>query len=206
MSFVLKFTPDLSANTAIPVIDSSGIYSATPPLNLTGYGAPNPVVANVQTATLTITTKDTAVPYVIDVFPTLPNTSDAPFTVLPTMIGYTTTIPDQILQIVYTITGILPSGNPFTYSAGCLFGMLVNANCCVNRLLAEATSDVVCKCNQTPCKCRCEKSPKIKAAQDAFILLKGLTGVNGNDGLIANRQLNKANQVLALLQGICNCN
>lgn len=199
MSFVLKFTPSLLVNTSIPVIDSSGIYSATPPLNLTGWGAPNPAIADVVTATLTITTKDTAVPYVIDVFPTLPNTSDAPFTILPTMIGYTTTIPDQILQIVYKVTGILPSGSPFTYSSGCLFLMGFALNCCVQNKLADAASEVACGCAD-PCHCTCLNRSKTFKAIQAQVMLTGL------QTLVANRQLHKGNQVLALLQALCNCN
>ena len=198
MSFTLKFSPDLSVNTAIPVIDSSGIYSATPPLNLTGYGAPNPAIADVVTATLTITTKDTAIPYVIDVFPTLPNTSDAPFTITPAMIGYTTSIPTQILKIKYTITGILPSGNPFTYSAWQLVGILSEIQCCVNELNALAVTALQCDCNDA-CSCKC------KCPDEVTTFMKGYTLLYGIRQQISNKQLNKANATLALLQNLCSC-
>src|SRR5690242_3876137 len=114
-SFIPKFAVDTSDCTKLLITDPTGTYSATNPQNLFGWGAPNPEIANVRTAVLQITTKDTAIPYEINVYPTLPNTSGAIYTVLPTQIGYTTSIPTQVLTIKYTVTGFLLSGVPFTY-------------------------------------------------------------------------------------------
>lgn len=199
--FKLKFSVNTSVNTGLPVLDKTGVYSSTPPLNLTGWNsglADMPSISQVQTATLTVTTKDTAIPYEINVFPTLPNITDAPFTILPSMIGYTTSIPDQILQIVYKVTGILANGNPFTFSVGCYFLVGVNINCCRQNKIEEAASEIACQC-EDPCKCTCKNRSKTFKAMQAQVMYIGL------QQLVANRQINKANAVLSLLQNLCSC-
>lgn len=200
--FALKFNVDTGTCVNLKVTDVTGVYSATNPLNLTGWnsGLPDmPSISNVVTATLAITTKDTAIPYVIDVFPTLPNITGAIYTVLPAQIGYTTSIPSQVLKIIYTVTGILSSGTPFTYSVYCLVGILCNEECCVDRLNAEAIPTLICGC-PSACECTCPCSEEMMTFMKAYTLLYGLRKQ------ICSKQLNMANTTLAVLQNICNCN
>lgn len=197
-SFLPKFAVNTSDCTKLLITDPTGIYSAVNPQNLFGWGAPNPAIADVQTAVLQVTTKDTAIPYEINVFPTLPNTTGAIYTLLPSQIGYTTKIPTQILTIKYTVTGILPSGVPFTYDTWCLIGVLCDIQCCVNQLNDDANVDIMCKCTD-PCQCTCGCTSKILTFMKAFTLFEGLKKQ------IKNKQLNMANFTLSVLQNICNC-
>jgi hypothetical protein len=198
MALKLKFHTDAGDCTKLEITDVSGIYSAVNPINLTGYGLPNITIANVDTATIKITTAATAVPYELNAFPTLPNTSGAIFTVLPTDIGYTTSIPDQALLIVYTITGIDNSGTPFTYSVGCYTPVTCDVSCCVDQLIADAASEVACSCTSI-CDCSCSNQSKSFKAIQANMLLTGYKN------LVNNRQIAKSKVVLSLLQQICNC-
>lgn|SRR3990167_1205978 len=202
MAFELKFSVDIGDCTELAITDTSGTYSAINPQNLTGWnsGLPDmPSISNVVTATLSITTKDTAIPYVINVFPTLPNITGAIYTVLPTQIGYTTSIPTQVLKMVYTVTGILPSGVPFTYTSWCLVGVLCNEECCVDRLNAEALTDIQCNC-PSPCECTCPCSEKMMIWMKAFTLLYGLKKQ------IYQKLYNQAVYTLGVLKTLCQCN
>lgn len=197
-SFIPKFSVNTSDCTKLLITDPTGIYSATNPQNLFGWGGVNPSILDVQTAVLQVTTKDTAIPYEINVFPTLPNVTGAIYTLLPTQIGYTTKIPTQILTVKYTVTGILVSGTPFTYDTWCYILVDCDLQCCVNQLIEEATSKVACECEDAT-KCKCQNNGQSFKAIQANILLIGLRK------LVKNKLLNKANVVLSVLQNICNC-
>jgi len=198
MALQLKFAVATGDCASLKVTDVSGVYSNVNPTNLTGWGLPNVTIGNSVTATLTITTKDTAIPYVVDVYPTLPNITGAIFTVTPAMIGYTTSIPTQVLKIIYTVTGIDDAGNPFTYKVWCLILVGCALECCVSQLMADAALEVMCKCPNI-CDCSCSNKGKSFKAMQAFVLLYGLKQQ------VKNKLTKQAEYTLSVLQNICNC-
>lgn len=108
--------------------DTTGAYSVS---NTTGYGAPNPEIADFDTATLTIIDPD-EIEYVIDLlaegFPT--DDVEAEYEI-PLASLSRTSIEDGYWQFVYTIV----TTGDVTYTATFAGIFTCNAKCCVQRML-----------------------------------------------------------------------
>lgn len=133
------------------IYDTTGTYSA---LNLGGYGSPNPAIANVATATLSIWNPSTTtnlpdttgtVSSAINLYPTLPNIVETPFTVTNALAGFGTgTFDDGIYYMTYTVTGTL-SAVDFTYSVSCYQLNYHNIRCCLDQWNARV---LACGCDK----------------------------------------------------------
>lgn len=87
--------------------EETGAYGA---LNLGGYGAPNILLTDVLTATIAVTAYGEDTPIAtINVFADLPSSTDETTTITNVELGYASTavIPDNVYQILYTITGTI---------------------------------------------------------------------------------------------------
>jgi len=109
--------------------DTTGAYSLT---NTTGYGAPNPEIADFDTATLTVIAPDDT-EYVIDLlaegFPTVDTEEEYQIDLAD--LGNRTVIEDGYWQFVYTI---ITTGD-VTYTAVFAGIFTCNTKCCVQRIL-----------------------------------------------------------------------
>lgn len=87
------------------VTEETGAYNAS--TNTGGYGAPNIATTDVLTATITVTPYNGDAYPTVSVYSTLPSSTDGDITINNTDLGLssTTNIPDNIYQILYTITG-----------------------------------------------------------------------------------------------------
>lgn len=153
MALVLRVCIDQSADcTSFNVFDETGIYNAI--TNPTGWGAPNPDIANATAAVINVTIPDATVPISINVFPTLPNITDTPFTVTLAMLGLSSLakLPDGIYIVEYLVNLNVPP-NIIAQTTTVLFTCQVK--CCIDKLLASLTDK----------NCSCEDSKAIQALQ-----------------------------------------
>ncbi len=109
MASVLSFDVCVAANCkSFTVEEETGVYSAT---NLGGYGAPNILTTDVLTATIAVTEygDDSPLAAATSVYSTLPNTSGTTVSITNVNLGFASTavIPDNVYQVLYTITGTL---------------------------------------------------------------------------------------------------
>ena len=110
--------------------DTTGAYSLT---NTTGYGAPNPIIADFDTAVLTVIAPDET-EYTVDVFPeSFPTTdTDQEYEIPLASLGNRTVIEDGYWQFVYTIHD---NNTDTNYSATFAGIFTCNTRCCVEQLL-----------------------------------------------------------------------
>lgn len=127
------------------VEDLTGVYDAVS--NTGGYGTPNPEIADVQAAYITVTMSDGTI-YTIDCFPTLPNTSGTTFSVTSEDIGQAADeqFLDDVSLIEYTVLGV-SGGVPFSVKCGTYEVFMCNALCCVNEKMANIEVGCGCKSN-----------------------------------------------------------
>lgn len=78
--------------------DVTGVYNAT--YNTGGYGAPNPAYGDITSTLITITLADGTVVSFEDFIPTA---ADHSFTITASDLGYTGAIPDQIINVEYSV-------------------------------------------------------------------------------------------------------
>lgn len=156
------------------ICDATGTYSAD---NLGGYGAPNPLVADVTAATISFVLSDGTVVPAIDVYNTLPNTNDVQFEITNTAAGITGTFPDGLTTWEYTITvgGIDIVGNGSQF-------LICNVECCARNFGSADLS-----CNKSMMK-------KFITASEYLWEIKASVGC-GN--------ITAANKILAKLQRLC---
>lgn len=166
---------------ALTFVETTGAYSAT---NLTGWGAPNVVLADATSAILTITLASGNI-HTIDLlattyFPT--DDSSFEYTLTNSDFGYTdgSKIDDQIIKFVYTV---IADGT--TYTQTIRQGFYCQVQCCVYSMFKDL--------NVTCDACSESKTKSI----DAFLLLKGLM-YSANCGNTTN-----FNSQLATLQKLC---
>lgn len=138
-----------SDGKSLAIQDNSGIYASN---NLGGWGAPNSTIAQAATATITISrledvaTNNYSVPVTIDVFPTLPNISNTPYTLTAQASGYglDSVFPDGYYKIIYTVTG--NSGGAYTITVTSNPVLTQQIDCCYKELSNQVA---LCSCDCT---------------------------------------------------------
>lgn len=180
MALALKFSICRKDNCKeFCVTETTGVYDAS--TNAGGWGNPNQEIAEVLTATITVslltdaaTGTYAAATNVINAFPTLPNTDETEFCITAEDLGYGTdaTFVDGIYKIVYAITG--NDGSVFSASVTEYFFFDCNAQCC-RKNAANDVSTCTCDCGDVN-----EKLADIdfwlrelKAAKDGADFVKG---------------------------------
>jgi hypothetical protein len=126
-------------NKSINVYDTTGVYSLA---NTTGWGAPNPVIADAGAATVSIQKRNNDGTYsdavVIDVYDTLPNITETPFVITAEAYGNgeDSQWEDGIYRLVYAVegTGI---DNTVEY----FFSLTGKIGCCYKNLAAKAAGE-----------------------------------------------------------------
>ena len=134
MSFKLSFDACVSCrNGSVTITDTSE------------WGSPNPEIADVDVATITVYGHDGTEYPAVDVMPTLPAV-DGEFILLPTDLGLSegSSFPEGILTIDYFVSGSV-EGVVFTYKARRIVPVLCSVECCVNEKMSEI--DPVCGCS-----------------------------------------------------------
>ena len=119
------------------IFEETGIYD--PNSNPGGYGFPNPEIAEVTEAKLDVYFPGSSTPMSFDLFPTFPNTTGIGFDVTPSILGISKLI-DGPYKFVYTINGdqiVADIVVPFVASVNCTVVNLCNAECCVNKAVAQ---------------------------------------------------------------------
>jgi hypothetical protein len=178
MSLQLSFNTCITGGCkSIAFSETTGVYSA---INTTGYGDPNPLTSDFNSATLVLTFND--VDYTFDLtssgFPTSDETKI--FVINPSDIGQTDKISDGIYYLKYTI-----SGDNGTYFQTGVNAFYCNAECCVNQMLCDI--DVDCECSTN----------KLKEYIKATVLLEQLECAGNSDNVIS------FNNALTVLNKIC---
>lgn len=160
-------TINVCVKTACSVLtfrDTTGIYNIT--TNPTGYGSPNPIVGDFDTATLTIIAPDET-EYVLDLisldagFPS--NNRDYEYTIPYTSIGNRTNIEDGYWQFIYTIT----TNSDIQYIASKTAIFTCNSECCVKAMLLDIDAENLSIYNITNTK-RVNNYIKARAFLDAL--------------------------------------
>ena len=144
--FVLKAAVTEKSNAkSIFLFDTSGIYASD---NVTGWGSPNPAIADATSAVIRIYYPDstTLLPQTtyeeIDVFNDLPNTSDTPYEITATSQGLTTFI-DGWYIFKYIVVA---DGDTYTATVQQIF--VADVCCCVKNTLQD-TSFSDCGCGES---------------------------------------------------------
>lgn len=114
------------------VTDLTSAYSGITP---GGFGAPNPEISDVATATIQIAKRGTndvwGTNTTIDVYPTLPSASAGSVDIDTT--DYSAGFGDGVYRFIYTITGV-QSSTPFTYTKTIYRPISCSAKCCAQKL------------------------------------------------------------------------
>lgn len=142
----VNFTIEESADRkSLFITDTTGIYHGT--LNPGGYGAPNPTVAMVLTATLGIVIPQGSNPIVVNIFEAtvFPNTGNVTKEVLASDFGLLE-FPDGIYQMTYSVTGDDAMSVAFVSTKTITKGFLGAVQCCVDKLGAKAAQTEECSC------------------------------------------------------------
>ena len=193
MALALKSNPCPSCqNNRILLYDTTGAYDAT--TDPTGWGSPNAAIADVDTATLTLTGHDGTEYDPIDVLAVLPNTSDVPYVILPTSLAVggvaltsTDPIPGGIWICDYQVTGISGS-TPFNYRSRKFFLVDCEVACCVDEKMSAV--DPLCGCT----------SGQAKKATQAFLAL------NAMNAALRCGKISQARSLYDRLVAICDNN
>lgn len=152
------------------IYDKTGAYGAT---NLTGWGSPNAAIADVDTATVTLTAHDGTEYDPINVLATLPNTADVPFVLVPSLLllstvaafSSTSAFTGGIWICDYQVTGITGS-TPFNYRSRKAFLIDCGVACCVDEAMSGV--DPLCGCTQGQSKKAMQKALALDAINYAL--------------------------------------
>ena len=181
MAFTLKLSASWATNMkSLYLYDASGTGA-------TGWdNGANPTIVSALTATVTITLPDNTVLAPINVYPTLPNTTDTFFEVTNVMLGLGITEPitDGIYFFQYVVTG--NNGAPYTYTYAKYKFLTPQVCCCLSKMSAKARS----------CKKGCKDPVRIAFANawDTMVLMQDAA---------SSGKLIEAQEFLTELQLIC---
>jgi hypothetical protein len=165
MALELQFTIGINCgNNEIDFTETTGAYND--PANPTGWGAPNAVIADVDTAELVITNLTTDITY--DAITITPSSTDGE-TVIDTedlevdgvSIG-DITLPDGLYKYVYTVT----MDNSTVYEQSVYNLSLCEAACTIKQLAVDV--DLECGCCNDDC------SEELYKFLEAYTLYKAL--------------------------------
>lgn len=191
MGLLLKnFALEKSDASALNLYDKTGLYDY--PVQQTGWNNVATAFladATAASATIYLTDTTTLLPsttsVTINLFPTLPNVIDDPYTVTAIALGYTNgVIPDGQITIEYNVT-VTIAGIPTTFTSSVNMVLYANACCCVQELISRVDS----------CNCGCNST--VDDALYASMLLKGIQRA------VACGKQNKALEILKTLSEIC---
>jgi hypothetical protein len=169
--------------------ETTGVYNN--PSNLGGYGVPNPTLADINSAILTVTDPNDVI-YTIDLYATgiFPKSNDLyEYTIPLADIGNPTNIIDGTWTFTYTLIDI--SNN--TYIASKTYYFTCNVECCINALLVDIDySECDCEDDKTN-KLKIDNYNKSKAILDSikYAIACNNTSVLENLMAIANKLCNK---------------
>lgn len=183
------------------IIDNTGAYNVNS--NPTGYGTPNPSVADFVTFDVAVTVCDsitllpTGQTYMIDVYNNLPNTTGSGYQLLNTDIGLGADekIPDGVYKFV--ITADTDNGSTYTDTVYEVYYEIVG--CCIDTLTIQSFD---CGCGGD--------SKKIKDLVKANMWLGLLRPTVNELGQVVESaiercgQYEKAAEIIRELQKICN--
>lgn len=162
--------------------ETTGAYDAVS--NPNGWNAPNTLLSTATAATLTITLANGTILPTIDLFATslFPNINPLQlYTITNAILGYSGTIPDQIITFLYTVIA-----NGITYTQTIQKAFFCNVKCCVYSMTKNI--DVDCSCSKDT----------IDSFLKGFTLLKGLEASAGCGNIINfNNILNQLNKLCA---------
>jgi len=171
-----------SSKDSIFLFDNTGIFD--PDNNPEGFGAPNPEVADFDQAVVEITPPGVDEPFIIDVFPVLPNINDVGFEVLPEDVGLETIISGKwILKYILTDVDTDPDTIVSVENCEIFFDEVA---CCVHKLAAQVDPDDV-------------KSEASQRGLDLELLLR-----NARRAACCG-QLNDAVRIIKYLDSQCKC-
>jgi len=145
MSVVLKFAASESADSKTLTIKSNtGAYDLN---NITGWGAPNILLASALTATLNISKRNSDGTYgdqnIVDVFPTLPSQTFTSADILASATAYGETFADGVYKLIYKVTGT-EAAVPFNYETTQYVAFTSGIKCCYQQLAVKKAN---CSCN-----------------------------------------------------------
>tara|TARA_R110000772_G_scaffold1095_1_gene3858 strand:- start:8671 stop:9228 length:558 start_codon:yes stop_codon:yes gene_type:complete len=130
------------------LVDNTDVYNAL--TNLTGYGAPNEVPGDFNSAFIVVTMPDGTQVNAIDAYPTFPNDDNTViFTITAAMLGVAKLEPG-IYSFNYTIDDISGgiSNNPFTVD--CKYYHYEPIQCCISKKVKSL--DFICSTNEEICE------------------------------------------------------
>lgn len=163
----------------INIFDVTGVYNSVS--NPSGWGAPNPLISDASSSTLSVMYPGSVIPTVINTFPTLPNITNIPYVLTPASVVLSA-FPDGKYEFIshIVVLGVDYYSNTTIY-------VLCGVECCVRKLLAGISSKRDC----------CMDDEKVEAALLAQTLLDALKA-SAECGDFDNADL-----ILAELQKIC---
>jgi hypothetical protein len=186
LSLSLKVCQDCRLDRLL-MYELTGAYSTS---NTGGWETPNVAIADVDTATLTLTGHDGTQYDAIDVSSVFPSTDSADVLAITSEdlgLTATTPIPGGIWIADYQVTGISGS-TPFNYRARRTFAVLCSVECCVNEKMSEV--DPLCGCT----------SGAQKKNIQAMLALEGIKAA------ISCGKVSQARSLYDRLVAICNNN
>ena len=191
MALVIDFSVCVQeACSKVVFNELTGAYAAS--LNTTGWGAPNPLVADVTAWSITITNPDATI--VVITSPTgLPTATTTLDYEIPaaTLNSTATKVTDGLYTFVYSVT---VGGTTYTKTKYVLFSC--NIECCVAKLFAKIATDSDCSCTSTT----------ISNAIYADALLQGLLAAKGCGNVTAiTNLLTKLNKICTASTSNCGC-
>lgn len=140
--------------------ETTGAYSAD---NLTGWGAPNPLVSDAANAVLFITFPDgTELTTPLDILGTFPTTDDTVELVInPEDVGLTGDFDDGVYIFRYTVD----LADESQYTKACYVFLTCQADCCVDKLYAKVTTTDCRDCENSKQAFAFEADGYLKAAK-----------------------------------------
>ncbi len=147
MAVTLQFNISESGNSQeLTFTETTGAYSVS---NTSGWGSPNRLTSDAETATLAVTTPDdltTTISIFASSYPTTDN--DLEYTITPDDIGYSATtgtkFPDGLYKFVYTVART--TATAFSYTQTKFVLIYGQAKCAVFSLYGNIPSEE-CDCN-----------------------------------------------------------
>jgi len=149
MAITLKYCVTESDDAkSFDFVEKTGVYAN--PSNLGGWGSPNPTTVSALTATITLSqlidsaTGTYTTPVTVNVYPTLPNTTEAVYTLTAEQFGYgvDAQFPDGVYKVSYAVTSSLGTIDTVTTYRG-FYSIL---DCCI-KTLADKVSVCTCNCD-----------------------------------------------------------
>jgi hypothetical protein len=163
------------------IYDTTGIYDAT--TNPTGWGGINPTVSNATSDKISIKKVGSNTIYQIEMWPTLPNTIQAPFSIDSSMLGQgTNAVIDDGQYILERLTTV----NSAVYKKTARIFLIGQLQCCADQMLDS---------DKPGCECEKGKLSNSAILNYALFTLKKA---------FKTQKFEKANEIYRYAQSLCN--